>query len=137
MVKAKERQKESFWVVSRPIIISAVCGAAMIAALLAIASVVLLYTGQINPIVTSSVVIAVSAAGAVFAGFLVGKITRKNGLIYGGITGLLLYFLVLIVSVACGVFQLFTVSTVIRLAVMTLGGALGGLIAVNQKRKVK
>ena len=136
MVKAKERQK-SFWAVSRPVVISAVCGAAMIAALLAIASVVLLYTGQIHPMVASSVVIAISTAGAMFAGLLVGKIARKNGLLLGAVTGLLLYFLILIVSVACGIFQLFTVSSVIRLAVMILGGALGGLIAVNQKRKVK
>ena len=137
MVKAKERQKASLWTAARPVLISAVCGMAMIAALLAIASVVLLYAGLINPMVTKSVVIAISAASAVFAGVLVGKIAGKNGLILGAITGLLLYFLILIVSLACGVFQLFTVSSVIRLAVMTLGGALGGLIAVNQKRKVK
>ena len=49
----------------------------------------------------------------------------------------LLYFLVLVVSVACGAFQSFTVSTGIRLAVQVIGSALGGFIAVNQKRKVK
>lgn len=137
MIKTKEKQNSSVWSFSKPLIISTLCGAAMTAALLAIAAFVLLKVGQIGASVTSSVVIVICALSAIFAGIIVGRITKKNGLLLGGLTGLLLYFLVLVVSVSCGVFQLFTVSSVIRLAVMLIGGAFGGLLSVNKRSKAK
>ena len=127
----------SFWNVAKPLILSTLCGCAMIAALLAIAGFVLLKLGQIQPSVTSGIVIVISALSALFSGLVVGRTAKQNGLILGGITGLLLSFLLLIASVSCGIFQFFTVSSVIRFAVMILAGALGGLLAVNKRSKTK
>lgn len=137
MVNTKEKHSESFWKVSRPILISILCGAALLALCLLAAAFVLLKMGQIHPSVTSSIAIGICAVSAILSGLVVGRITKKNGLILGGITGLLLYFLILIVSVCCGIFQFFTISTIIRLIVMIIGGALGGLISVNKRIKVK
>lgn len=137
MIKTKEKNNNPFWKFSKPLLISTLCGAAILAALLAMTSAVLLSVGQIGSSITSAAVIAVSALSAFFAGIIVGRIARKNGLIQGSLTGLLLYFLILIVSVCCGDFQLFTVSSVIRLAVMILAGATGGLISVNKRSRTK
>ncbi|MDD5953133.1 MAG: TIGR04086 family membrane protein [Oscillospiraceae bacterium] len=137
MVKTKEKHNSSVWRWSKPLLISLLCGSAMIAVLLIAAGFVLLKVGNIQTQVTSSVAIVICAVSAVLSGWIVGRMTRKNGLILGSLTGLLLYFLLLVVSVSCGIFQLFTVSSVIRLAVMILGGALGGLLAVNRRSKIK
>lgn len=137
MIKTKEKQSGSIWNFAKPLLISVLCGAAMIAALLAAAALVLLKVGQIGASVTSSVVIVICACSAILAGVIVGKLAKKNGLLLGGLTGLLLYFLVFVVSVSSGVFQLFTVSSVIRLSVMLIGGAFGGLLSVNKRSKAK
>lgn len=137
MTKTKEKNNNPFWRLSKPLLISTFCGCIIAAGLLATASAVLLGTGQIGSSITSAAVIAISALSAFFAGIIVGRITRKNGLIQGSLTGLLLYFTMLIVSICCGDFQLFTVSSVIRLAVMILAGAIGGLAAVNKRSRTK
>lgn len=137
MIKIKDKNNNSFWKFSKPLLISTLCGAALIAILLALVSCVLLWLGQIGTPVTSGAVIVISALSAFFAGIIIGRIARKNGLILGSITGLLLYFLIFIVSVFCGEFQLFTVSAVIRLTVMILAGALGGLLSVNKRSRTK
>ena len=136
MIKTKENNN-LFWKVSKPLLISTLCGTGIIAALLALASVILLCTGQIGPSITSAAVIAISALSAFFAGIIVGRIAGKNGLILGSLTGLLLYFLIWIVGAICGGSPIFTVSAVIRLAVMILAGAIGGLVSVNKRSRTK
>ena len=72
----------SFWNVAKPLILSTLCGCAMIAALLAIAGFVLLKLGQIQPSVTSGIVIVISALSALFSGLVVGRTAKQNGLMF-------------------------------------------------------
>ncbi len=137
MIKTKETRSISFGAVAKPLLISILCGAAMIAALLSLAAFVLLKVGQIGASVTGSIVVVICAASAIFAGAVAGRLFRKNGLIIGSMIGALLYFLLFVVSVSCGAFPLFTAAAVTRFAVMVIGGALGGLLSVNQRRKAK
>jgi putative membrane protein (TIGR04086 family) len=137
MIQTKEKHSSSIWSLSRILLISLCFGAVVIGVLLMVGAVVLLKTGQTNASITDAAVLVISAIGSIFAGVMVGRIVRKNGLILGSLMGFLLYFLMLVVGAACGALQLFTVSAGIRLAVMLLGGAFGGLASVNKRSKAK
>ena len=70
------------------------------------------------------------------SGILFGEVSKKNGLLFGAISGLLLFILFLLAGVI--VFHGAPVlTTLTRLAVMVLAGAIGGLLSVSKKSKIK
>ena len=77
--------------------------------------------------------IAVAAVAAFVAGLTAALSAGQNGLVLGAVCGLLLFLLLLLAGVAraTGVSgQL----AVVKLAVLTLTGALGGVLGVNRRR---
>ena len=92
--------------------------------------------GENNSYTGNSGSIGISALSAMFAGFLSAKLCHSKGLIMGLFSGLILFACVLISAFSTGG-NVFTVSTAMRFLLMMIGGAFGGVLAVNKRKKVK
>ena len=115
----------------RAVVIGAVCGAVLCAGLLALFAFGFVKASYIPQFAINPIIIAVSAFSAFAA-----KVSKKNGLLFGAISGLLLFILFLLAGVI--VFHGAPVlTTLTRLAVMVLAGAIGGLLSVSKKSKIK
>lgn len=77
-----------------------------------------------------------TAAGALAGGFTAAKISGKNGWLIGGVTALLLFLLTMVSGF--GLFgQLDGGFILIKLAVMLVCGMIGGILAVNLRKRSK
>ena len=120
----------------RAVVIGAVCGAVLCAGLLAVFAFSFVKVGYIPQFAINPIIIAVSAFSAFVSGFFAAKVSKKNGLFFGAISGLLLFELFLLAGVIA--FQGPPVlTTLTRFAVMVLAGAIGGLLSVSKKSKIK
>lgn len=120
----------------RSIIIGSVAGAALCAALLGLCALGFVSAGHIPQSLISPMVIALSVLSSFIAGFITAKISRKRGLFYGALAGLMLFALFLISGLIASK-EPVSVNVVMRMLVMILSGAIGGLLAVSKKTKVK
>lgn len=120
----------------RAILIGAVTGAAVCAALLGASALAFVSAGHIPQGLISSLVIAFSVISSFMAGFVCAKISKKMGLILGGLTGMLLFALFLVSGLIASREPL-SMAAGIRMLVMTLGGALGGIFGVSRRSKIK
>ena len=120
----------------RSIVIGSVVGAVLCAALLGAFALAFVSAGHIPQNLISPMMLALSVLSSFAAGFVTAKISRKRGLAYGALSGLLLFVLFLV----SGVFASHEPSSFtagIRMVVMVISGAIGGLLAVSKKSKVK
>ncbi len=120
----------------RSIVIGSVAGAALCAALLGLCALGFVSAGHIPQSLISPMVIALSVFSSFMAGFIAAKVSHKRGLAYGALAGLMLFALFLISGLIASR-EALTVNAVMRMLVMILSGALGGLMAVSKKTKVK
>ncbi|MDF2633097.1 MAG: family rane protein [Caproiciproducens sp.] len=120
----------------RSIVIGSVAGAALCAALLGLCALGFVSAGHIPQSLISPMVIALSVFSSFMAGFIAAKVSRKRGLAYGALAGLMLFALFLISGLIAS-HEALSVNAVMRMLVMILSGALGGLLAVSKKTKVK
>lgn len=80
------------------------------------------------------IAIICAAIGAFVAGYIAIRIYREKGLVYGAISGFLLFLIVTLIAFIVSRDK-FTNITLIRFLVMTFFGALGGVLGVNKKRR--
>lgn len=112
-----------------------VAGGCICAVLLLLFAFLFLKMKQVPVVALSPISIGISALGAFIAGLVAGKLSHQRGLLYGSIAGLVLFLLFLISNLSSGT-PLSWVAFA-RMGVMVLAGAIGGLLAVNKKRKRK
>lgn len=93
-------------------------------------SLVVCYT-SVSENVIDYLVIAISCISLIIGGFKTAKQIKKNGIIYGGILGVI-YILVLYIlsGLICMNFSL-SMSSIYMIILSILGGALGGILGVN------
>jgi putative membrane protein (TIGR04086 family) len=120
----------------RSIVIGSVAGAALCAALLGAFALAFVSAGHIPQGLISPLVIGISALSAFMAGLITAKISRKRGLAYGALSGLLLFVLFLVSGLIAS-HEAVSAASGMRLLVMVLSGAIGGLLAVSKKSKIK
>jgi putative membrane protein (TIGR04086 family) len=120
----------------RSIVIGSVAGAALCAALLGAFALAFVSAGHIPQGLISPLVIGLSALSAFTAGFITAKISRKRGLAYGMLSGLLLFVLFLVSGLVASR-EAVSAASGMRMIVMALSGAVGGLLAVSKKSKIK
>lgn len=120
----------------RAIVIGSVVGALLSAILLGLAALGFVSAGNIPQNVISPMMLALSVLGAFTAGFVTAKVSHKRGLAYGAISGLLLFILYLVSGLAASN-EPVSFTAGMRMIVMILSGAIGGLLGVNKKSKVK
>lgn len=76
------------------------------------------------------------AIGAISSGYICGRITRENGLIFGIICGLVLFVTVLLANVI--IFRgSISLLALVKCIFMMLMGAIGSIFGVNKKEHVK
>lgn len=120
----------------RSIVIGSVAGAALCAALLGACALAFVSAGNIPQNTISPMVIALSVLSSFVAGFISAKISHKRGLVLGALSGLLLFVLFLVSGLIASR-EAISVTVIMRMLVMILSGAIGGLLAVSKKTKIK
>lgn len=80
--------------------------------------------------------IALSAVGAFFGGYTSGRISKQKGLLFGVITSLALFALLFLFGLILIQEPITTVSF-IKMGVMLFLGAVGGILGVNKKTKIR
>jgi putative membrane protein (TIGR04086 family) len=120
----------------RAIVIGSVAGAALCAALLGIFALAFVTSGHIPQGFITPLVIGISALSSFTGGMVSAKISRKRGLAFGALSGLLLFILFLI-SGLIATREAVSAASAARMFVMLISGALGGLLGVSKKSKRK
>lgn len=117
--------------IARPLAIGMLVGAIVSTVLLLIASVVMAsYT--LPSVATTPLALAAGGIGAVAGGFLTARSAGARGLLLGALCGFLLFLLTAIAGL--GIWQeLHGVETFIKFVVMTVGGAVGGLLGRRRR----
>lgn len=81
-------------------------------------------------------ILASCALGAFMGGFVTVRILRAQGLMFGILSGLLLFAIVCLVSVIA-IREPFSTFAFVKGILMMLAGAIGGIVAVNKRSKRK
>lgn len=115
------------------IAISAVGSAAVLLVMLTLCS--LLATALdlpetiINPLATTSIAVSTFVSGMIFSGMF-----GKNGLLFGGIIGIITFLLLFVTAMIFGL-QAFTGTGLIKLITLVIAGAFGGYSGILLKEK--
>lgn len=119
----------------RPLLTGIITGALVIAAIIMLCALFFVIRDMPQ---TAAMPIALVAAGigSIIGGVAAARSMREQGMIIGGLTGLALFAITFIVSLFIdgGTFSIFTPM---RFIIMTLAGALGGILGVNSSAKRK
>lgn len=73
-----------------------------------------------------------ASLGAFVAGYIAVRVHKKNGLLYGAVSGFVLFLALTIVGFVVSRDK-FTSLTLVKFAVLTLVGAIGGVLGVNKR----
>ena len=111
-------------------------GLVVCTALLLIASFALAQMKSVPGSAIGTITMVFGAFGALAGGYIAVRIARCRGMMYGILTGLVLFLVVVIVGV-CSSSESVTIATVIKGIAMLLSGAIGGIVAVNKKQRVR
>ena len=94
---------------------------------------VILSAGLLPDKLTDYVMIAVAAAGAFVGGLVAAKLNKGAGLIVGVIVGAGMFLLLTVAGLSAGGASFSSLSAV-RIAAMLVGGVLGGILGVKERR---
>ena len=136
MNKSRGTSESTFVRCLKYLAIGCIDGLFLCGALLAICAFVFVLIKTIPTQAVGAVSIGISALSAMFAGFLSAKLCHSKGLIMGLSSGLILFACILISAFSTGG-NVFTIATAMRFLLMMIGGAFGGVLAVNKRKKVK
>ncbi len=109
------------------------CGVMML--LMCITSAGLLISGTLPHDALKWIVIVLCVISAFFSGYVTSRITKVNGLMWGALSGVIMFIIVLLSGLICGDGN-FTYITLVKLFALALSGALGGIKGVNKKEKI-
>lgn len=118
----------------KAIMFGASVGAAICAGFLLFFAFLFVTVKSIPQFMIQIIAIICAAIGAFVAGYIAIRIYREKGLVYGAISGFLLFLIVTLIAFIVSRDK-FTNITLIRFLVMTFFGALGGVLGVNKKRR--
>ena len=91
-------------------------------------------TGVIPTSAVTPIALAVAAFGVFAGGFAAARLSNERGLLYGAGVGLLFYLLVTVVGIAASQ-ELRGTMMLLKAALIIGGGALGGVLGVNFKKR--
>lgn len=122
--------------IARSIILGCTVGVAVCAVLLSISAMLFVKMGSLPlnylPLITTFI----GAVGAFSSGYFTVKMYKKRGMLLGSLSGILLFLIVFITGLTKGIDN-DIVSALIKSAVFAVMGAIGGIVRVNKKVKVK
>ncbi len=116
----------------RPLLFG-LCVGVVCCTLLLLAAACLLKSVDVPPGATAPIAVAAAAVSAFAGGWTTARTAHSRGLLMGGACGLLLFLIILLCGLCRGGVD--SGYAAIKLAVLTLSGAIGGVLGVNQKRR--
>ena len=133
MKGTSHRKTLSFSVLIKGVVIGTLASltATLLLVLLCVVIVVKMQTvpyGAIAPMVMTA-----AAIGAFLGGYCGGRISRQNGLPVGSVIGLLLFLCMLAAGLLSG--GMLGTATLLRFLLPVTAGSLGGIAAVNKRRR--
>ena len=117
----------------RSVVIGSLCGILCCVAMMCVIAAVMLSTGLLSAELIDYLMVAVSAAGAIAGAFIATKLNGGAGLIVGGITGAVMLLLITINALVRQSTPVTALSAV-RAAALLLGGALGGILGLRERK---
>lgn len=118
-------------------VIFGVLGGSLVTILLTlICSFILLMSGKLPYELLDYITLAFAGLGAFAGGYIASRIIKSAGLVWGAITGLIMFIIVFIAGFSNqngGI----TMLTLYKLLIILLCSSLGGIIGVNKKDKLK
>lgn len=120
----------------KSVVTGTLCGLLTGIVLMCIFAVVMLKTHLLSSSVLDYAMAGVLGAGAFVGGFVSAKLNRGAGLIAGAVTGAVMVFAIVLTSAFRGKAD-FSALLLIKLAAALAGGALGGILAVRERKNIK
>ena len=136
MKKAKDRSETIMIRSVRAVVFGGVAGAILCTVFLIFCAFILSAASQMPQTILPTLTLAISAISAFLAGIVAARISGENGLLCGALSGFLLFLLIALSGFAVAQEPL-SASLLTKGAVMVICGAIGGVLAVNRRVKVK
>lgn len=120
--------------VIKAILLGTVIGVLLFFILIALFSFIFLKAGSLPYDFVTIITLIIGSIGAFFSGYFSVKILKEKGLIYGCITGFILFFVIYIIG-SIAFQEVASIKTLLRCLVMVLAGSIGGVIVVNKRNR--
>lgn len=120
----------------KAVITGVLSGVVVITSQLIIGAAILTQMKTIPDTAMGTIAMVFAALGALAGGYITVRISKCNGMLYGLLTGFIIFALIVIMGL-CGGTESISIATVIKGVAMLLSGAIGGITAVNKKQRVK
>lgn len=117
----------------KALVVGCLCGVLTCAIFTGILAAVILSAGLLPDKLTDYVMISVAAAGAFVGGLVAAKLNKGAGLIVGVIVGAGMFLLLTVAGLSSGGASFSSLSAV-RIAALLVGGVLGGILGVKERR---
>ena len=136
MAKKSTRNKNNTENFVKSIIIGSFLGIILCIALLFLSAFVLTKSSNIPHLAVSPLVMMIAGCGAFAGGYIGARILKQNGMLCGMVCGFVM-FVILFIAGLVTVRESLSLTTLIRLLLMLLTGAVGGILGVNKRKKIK
>lgn len=120
----------------RAIVIGASAGAILLCLLFMLLSGILVAAKTLPQNLLSPLVLFACGLSSFFAGYVCIRIARMRGMLYGILSGLLLFAVVFAVGIIA-INEPISFEALVKGLLMSLCGAIGGIIGVNKRKKRK
>lgn len=122
-------------VIIKGVLFGVLTGGMIIAALLCLCAVIFVYSNSLPDQYVEYIMLVIDFLGGLFGGYISSRIIKARGIIWGGVCGLMLFFIILIAGMSTSDSTL-TVSTLFKLLSLLISGIIGGIKGVNRKEKI-
>ncbi len=116
-----------------PFLLSGIAGSAVVFLIMLLFSVITVNTGSIETGLFIPVNMVSLCVGALIGGWICGRIIKQKGLLLGIVCAAIVFLATASASLAAG--GELSLQLLLRLLLMLPCGALGGILAVNKKKK--
>lgn len=122
--------------VVKAVLFGILCAMLISIAILCVFSAVVLSSGLLPSELTNIITIAALAVGTFAGGFIAARITKSAGLIVGLITGFTVFMIITVIGLIKST-ESMTHLTIVRFVSTLITGAIGGIIGVNKRDKLR
>ena len=121
----------------RAVVIGTFAGAVLCAALLALCTLAFVSSENVPHGFLQPFVIFISVLSSFFGGYVTARLLKQRGLIFGMVSGTLLFLLFFLAGLVLSQSHSVTSEAAARFAVMLISGGVGGLLAVSRRSRRK
>ncbi len=119
----------------RAVVIGTFSGAVLCAILLALCTLTFVSSENVPHGFLQPFIIVISVLSAFFGGYVTARLLKQRGLIFGMISGTLLFLLFFLAGLVLSQSHSVTAEAAVRFLVMLLAGGTGGLLAVSRRSR--